>query len=140
LSICDFTATPTGATLFALTATPASECSFDAPPPLALWRSDDAGLHWTRTTLPRQGLDEGMLVAGGTRYIADGAALGPDASWRRRALSRRVHRQPQRWAHVDHLIRAVHPHRVCCTLHDDGRSWQWLAARAVLGSKGRCPS
>src|SRR5215469_8668035 len=39
-----FAAAPTGSTVFAVAATQA--CDSEALPPLALWRSDDAGLHW----------------------------------------------------------------------------------------------
>jgi photosystem II stability/assembly factor-like uncharacterized protein len=46
-SICDFLAAPDSTTLFATTG--ATEC-FDviAPNPITLWRSDDAGAHWSR--------------------------------------------------------------------------------------------
>jgi hypothetical protein len=47
-NVCDYTNTPTGATVFAVT-TPVTgtwECNVRDQHPLTLWRSDDAGTHW----------------------------------------------------------------------------------------------
>lgn len=49
-NICDYMPTPTGATLFAITQV-GQYCYSDTSSPAYLWRSDDAGAHWTQVSL-----------------------------------------------------------------------------------------
>jgi hypothetical protein len=42
-NICDYTASPSGSILFAVTS---AGCNNESAPPAFLWRSDDAGAHW----------------------------------------------------------------------------------------------
>jgi hypothetical protein len=85
LNACDYAVSDRDGTLFAVVAS--SGCSYDAPPPIQLWRSTDHGTHWTQAALPSQGLEEGMTVTNGTLYLAlavpsgqahvGGGTLGP---------------------------------------------------------------
>jgi hypothetical protein len=45
-NVCDFSAAPSGADVFAITAT--QSCGNESAPPIYLWRSADAGAHWTK--------------------------------------------------------------------------------------------
>ena len=49
-NICDYMPTPTGSTLFAITQV-GQYCYSDTSSPAYLWRSDDAGAHWTQVSL-----------------------------------------------------------------------------------------
>lgn len=63
LHICDFTAAPAGATLFARTA---AVCLGEGETPRQLWRSDDAGAHWRPVTpfaAPYNGLTTALVAA-----------------------------------------------------------------------------
>jgi hypothetical protein len=68
LQTCDYAADSASHALYAIVTT--GNCSWDAPPQIALWASTDSGAHWSQVTLPRQGLAENMLVNGGTLYLA----------------------------------------------------------------------
>jgi hypothetical protein len=60
LNECDFAATSTGATVFAVLS--AGDCSRPDQSPRTLWRSDDAGAHWRRiSTLPSR-FENGLFV------------------------------------------------------------------------------
>ncbi len=63
LRVCDFAAAPGSRTLFAVTADTGCSPEYRALP--ALWRSDDAGAHWTRKTLPGGRLVAAIAVGGG---------------------------------------------------------------------------
>ncbi len=61
--ICDIAPAPTGSTVFAITSS--ITCSAGGGETLTLWRSDDAGAHWSQVgTLPGN-TDDGMVVAQG---------------------------------------------------------------------------
>lgn len=85
LNLCDYAVSDADQTIYALVAS--SGCSWDVPPPIALWSSGDGGAHWQEQTLPRQGLEEGMVVSRGALYVAlavpsnqahvGGGTLGP---------------------------------------------------------------
>jgi hypothetical protein len=52
--VCDFSAAPSGADVFAITAT--ESCGNESAPPIYLWHSADAGAHWTKVRqLPANG-------------------------------------------------------------------------------------
>ncbi len=52
--VCDFSAAPSGSDVFAITAT--ESCGNESAPPTYLWRSADAGAHWTKVRqLPANG-------------------------------------------------------------------------------------
>jgi hypothetical protein len=58
--VCDFSAAPSGSDVFAITAT--ESCGNEGAPPIYLWRSADAGAHWTKVRqLPANGWT-GMAV------------------------------------------------------------------------------
>ncbi len=56
-SICDYAATPSGATVFAITSDPCS-----AGRPISLWRSDDAGAHWAKVRQLSGWAEAGMIA------------------------------------------------------------------------------
>lgn len=57
---CDYAPSPDGATLFVVTS--AKSCWLNEQGPLTLWRSSDAGAHWTQAgTLPTPNI-RGMLI------------------------------------------------------------------------------
>jgi hypothetical protein len=58
-NICDYTATPSGSTLFAVTAV---GCNSEIAPPTFLWRSDDAGAHWTEVGQLPGNAELGMIA------------------------------------------------------------------------------
>jgi hypothetical protein len=60
-TLCDYAAAPAGSTIFALTTPGAMGC---AGQPLSLWRSDDAGAHWTQAGRAPDNVDFGMVVGG----------------------------------------------------------------------------
>jgi hypothetical protein len=52
--VCDFSASPSGSDVFAITAT--ESCGNESAPPTYLWHSADAGAHWTKVRqLPANG-------------------------------------------------------------------------------------
>ncbi|HEX6779248.1 MAG TPA: sialidase family protein, partial [Ktedonobacterales bacterium] len=57
--ICDYAPDPASATLFAITS---EGCSSPGISPLTLWRSDDAGAHWTQVGQLPNNTDLGMMV------------------------------------------------------------------------------
>ncbi|HEY7355481.1 MAG TPA: sialidase family protein [Ktedonobacterales bacterium] len=57
--ICDYAATPDGSTLFAVTA---AGCNSEAAPSAFLWRSDDAGAHWTVVGRLPDNAEMGMIA------------------------------------------------------------------------------
>ena len=59
-NICDYTAAPSGATLFAITS-PACLPDPGIVPSFSLWRSDDAGAHWTKV---QGGLLQSSMING----------------------------------------------------------------------------
>jgi hypothetical protein len=64
--ICDYMPTPTGSTLFAITQT-GDYCYVDSVSPNSLWRSDDAGAHWTQVSqLPSTADDLTLVERGGS--------------------------------------------------------------------------
>ncbi|HEY7850310.1 MAG TPA: sialidase family protein, partial [Ktedonobacterales bacterium] len=69
-NICDYTASATGSTLFAVTST--GECSFQQQTPLTLWTSADAGATWTKVTQLATPNERGMAL---TQNSATGARL-----------------------------------------------------------------
>lgn len=59
-TVCDFAPVPSGSTLFAVTSS--GDCSWLDTTAHILWRSDDAGAHWTQIeTLPFQ-TERGLMV------------------------------------------------------------------------------
>ncbi|HEY7348042.1 MAG TPA: sialidase family protein [Ktedonobacterales bacterium] len=58
-SICDYTAAPTGSTLFAVTS---AGCNSEIASPPFLWRSDDAGAHWTEVGKLPGDVEMGMIA------------------------------------------------------------------------------
>lgn len=58
---CAFAAAPTGTTIFAATST--RGCENESAPALALWRSDDAGAHWSAVTNALPGNDLRGMIA-----------------------------------------------------------------------------
>lgn len=76
LNICDYAADSATKTLYAVASSQA--CSWDQPPPIVLWASTDGGAHWSRVTLPAQGLEEYMLVTSGTLYLAIAVTSGQE--------------------------------------------------------------
>ena len=69
-NVCDYTASATGSTLYAVTAT--GECSFQRQAPLTLWTSADAGATWTKITQLATPNERGMVL---TQNSATGATL-----------------------------------------------------------------
>ena len=74
LQICDYAADSSSHALYAVVTS--ADCSWDAPPQIALWASTDAGAHWSPVTLPKPGLEENMLVNGGTLFLAIATPTG----------------------------------------------------------------
>ena len=64
LSACQYAATPTGKTLFAVTA---SSCDLISGAAQQLWRSDDSGASWRQVTLPPGRTVVAMTAAGGAQ-------------------------------------------------------------------------
>lgn len=61
--LCNYAAASTGTTLFAATAEKGTDCGYARTATANLWRSDDAGAHWSQvSTLPSAAVN-GMLVA-----------------------------------------------------------------------------
>jgi len=58
-AVCDYTATPSGSTLFAVTS---AGCNLEGAPPTFLWRSDDAGAHWTEVGQLPGNAEMGMIA------------------------------------------------------------------------------
>lgn len=69
-NVCDFDASKTGATLYAVTS--AVACDFNQQQPLTLWTSHDAGATWTRVGQLATPNERGMLL---TQNRSTGAAL-----------------------------------------------------------------
>ena len=59
MGICDYAPDPASATLFAITS---ENCTSPGISPLTLWRSDDAGAHWTQVGQLPDNTDLGMIV------------------------------------------------------------------------------
>jgi hypothetical protein len=57
--VCDYAPDPASATLFAITS---ENCTSPGISPLTLWRSDDAGAHWTQVGDLPNNTDLGMIV------------------------------------------------------------------------------
>jgi len=70
-NICSTTADQRGTAVYAVT-TAGADCNWQAQQPLTLWRSDDAGAHWTRLGALATPNIRGMQVA---HAPADGHAL-----------------------------------------------------------------
>jgi hypothetical protein len=65
--VCDYGAARSGATVFAIASAAAGnieECNWLDQSPHALWRSDDAGAHWTRVASLPTPNERGMAVIG----------------------------------------------------------------------------
>ncbi|HEX9067274.1 MAG TPA: hypothetical protein VF807_00795 [Ktedonobacterales bacterium] len=60
--LCGFAAARTGSTLFAVTATKASDCGFVSATTGRLWRSDDAGVAWHQVATLTSAMTDGMVV------------------------------------------------------------------------------
>lgn len=58
-SICDYAATPSGSTLFAVTS---AGCNVEGAPSAFLWRSDDAGAHWAKVEQLPGNVEMGMIA------------------------------------------------------------------------------
>jgi hypothetical protein len=69
-NVCDYTASVTGATLYAVT-TP-RDCGFNTQAPLTLWSSSDAGVTWAKVTQLATPNERGMAL---TQNRATGATL-----------------------------------------------------------------
>jgi hypothetical protein len=63
LHVCSFAVAPGSRTLFAVTADTGCSPDYGATP--VLWRSDDAGAHWTQKTLPSGRLVTAIAAGGG---------------------------------------------------------------------------
>lgn len=73
LWVCDFAASPVGATVYAAVAD--QSCGNEGLPPMSLWRSDDAGHTWTRASGLPSPAEGGMLVSPtGTLYMYEPSA------------------------------------------------------------------
>lgn len=70
-SICNYSVSPSGATIFAVTAS--DRCAQQGQSAMLLWRSDDAGGHWSQVGALPQPFERGMSVttnpAGGTPLL-----------------------------------------------------------------------
>jgi hypothetical protein len=58
-NICDYAATPSGSTLFAVTS---AGCNNEGAPPAFLWRSADAGAHWAKVGQLPGNAEMGMIA------------------------------------------------------------------------------
>lgn len=70
-AVAGFTAAPGGSTVYAVTQ-PVNADPIERIPPLELWRSDDAGVHWVRAGTPPYSAFAGMTAA-----TAPAGALAP---------------------------------------------------------------
>ncbi|HEX8982155.1 MAG TPA: sialidase family protein [Ktedonobacterales bacterium] len=68
--MCDYTASVSGSTLFAVVGMPA--CDSRSQSPEMLWRSDDAGAHWSKVSKLAAPNDRGLLL---TQNAATGASV-----------------------------------------------------------------
>ncbi len=68
--LCDYTASASGSTLFAVVGAPT--CSYNAPSPETLWRSDDAGAHWSKVSKLATSNERGLLL---TQNASSGASV-----------------------------------------------------------------
>jgi photosystem II stability/assembly factor-like uncharacterized protein len=81
--LCDAAPAPTGSTIFALLAS-ADTC---VGQPLTLWRSEDAGAHWTRVGQIKNNVDLGMVVVNSGNpaqpllYLNAGSSICPANSY-----------------------------------------------------------
>lgn len=67
--LCDYTRSPTGATLFAVMS---SSCAYNAPQPTSLWRSDDGGRSWAEVSQLPTTNERGIRL---TQNAATGASV-----------------------------------------------------------------